>query len=333
MEDWRADFLGAGFEQRALLADSGPAGTLVRFVHSAAGRDDGDSARARPAVQNTALLCDTALLYVHGWSDYYFNTELAEFAVARGWRFYALDLPEHGRSLRPGGRPGYVPSAEHYLESIEAALDAVEGEGATRVVLMGHSTGGLAVALEAQRRPERLSALVLSSPWLVPHGGRTAGRMLELALAARATANPDQVIPLPSRGYFWRAVAREAGGEWDLREDLRPRTAFPIRAGWLYGVLSAQRELLAGPRIAIPAVLLASTRSDTGLIWREHMRWRDAVLAIGPMRRAARAVCQSLDELLVEGGLHDVLLSAPSVRRGAYARLGAWFDSVLGASG
>ncbi|KHL04579.1 alpha/beta hydrolase [Sinomonas humi] len=318
MAGWRADFLGAGFEQRELSAGSEPVGTLVRFVPAPGGTGGSGSACGT-----------TSLLYVHGWSDYYFNTELADFIACRGWRFYALDLPQHGRSLRPEGHPGYLPSAEHYLESIGAALEVLEADGADRIVLMGHSTGGLAVALEAQRRPERLAALVLSSPWLVAHGGRAAGRLLEFALKARATARPDQVIPLPSRGYFWRAIAKEAGGEWDLREDLRPRTAFPVRTAWLHGILAAQRELLAGPALSLPAVLLASTRSDTGLIWREHMRSRDAVLSIGPMRRAARAVCPSLDEVLVDGGLHDVLLSAPTVRRAAYARLGAWFDRVV----
>lgn len=314
---WSSDFLGPGFEQRTLGEGSTAAGTLVRFAGDAA-----LGARESPA-----------LVYVHGWSDYYFNTELARFAAGRGWRFYALDLPEHGRSLRPGGRPGFVPSAAHYLSSIDAALDAVAAECTGPVVLMGHSTGGLAVALEAQRRPERLTAIVLSSPWLVPHGGRAAGRMLEFALAPRAGGRPERILPLPPRGYFWRAVAREAGGEWDVREDLRPRHAFPVRAGWLHGVLTAQRELAEGPPITVPTLLLASTRSDTGLVWREHMRSRDAVLSIAPMRRAAATICTALDEALVDGGLHDVLLSAPAVRREAYLRLGAWLDEAVARQG
>ncbi|MDQ4501092.1 alpha/beta hydrolase [Sinomonas sp. ASV322] len=313
MEQWGPDFLGPGFEQRALGDGATAIGTLVRH-------------RLRPT---TAGSSGPALVYVHGWSDYYFNTELARFASDHGWRFYALDLPEHGRSLRPGGRPGFVPSAAHYLLSIGAAIDVVRDEGDGPMVLMGHSTGGLAVALEAQRRPERLAGLVLSSPWLAPYGGRTAGAMLEWALGPNADARPERIIPLPPRGHYWRAIARQAGGEWDVREDLRPRAAFPVRVGWLRGVLAAQRELADGPRIAVPALLLASTRSDTGLVWREHMRSRDAVLAIAPMRRAAAAVCASLDEVLVDGGLHDVLLSAPAVRREAYVRLGAWLDALV----
>lgn len=309
MDEWIPDFLGPGFEQRAMTGD--PGGTLVRFLPKT-------TADAAPA-----------LVYVHGWSDYYFNGELARFTVRRGWRFYALDLPEHGRSIKPGGLPGYLPSIENYLASIDAALTVVREEGAGPVVLMGHSTGGLAVALEAQQRPERLSAVVLSSPWLAPHGGRTAGRALERMLDVAARRRPERILPLPARGYFWRAIAREAGGEWDLRADYRPRTAFPIRAGWLRSILAAQRQLASGPRIAVPALLLAAAKSDTGLVWREHMRSRDAVLSIRPMRRAAAAACSSLDEVLVPGGLHDVLLSAPAVRHEAYERLGAWLDAAL----
>ncbi|HEU4347317.1 MAG TPA: alpha/beta hydrolase, partial [Actinoplanes sp.] len=40
-----------------------------------------------------------AVLYVHGWVDYFFQTHLADFFVERGWDFYALDLRKYGRSL------------------------------------------------------------------------------------------------------------------------------------------------------------------------------------------------------------------------------------------
>jgi alpha-beta hydrolase superfamily lysophospholipase len=320
MLDWTHDFLGPGVEAAPLgQGRHGDLGTLIRFVpHPTPDAHDG----AGPARASGSLL------YVHGWSDYFFNQELMHFVGARGYRFYALDLPEHGRSLAAGEMPGFVGSAEHYLESVGAAVEAVRADGGGAPVLMGHSTGGLAAALFAQRSAQHLSAVVLSSPWLVAHGGTAAGRLLEGALRPAAMRWPRGRLPLPSRGYFWRAVAKEAGGEWDLREDLRPRNAFPVRLGWLHGVLEGQRLLRSGPRLSLPVLLMASTTSDTGLVWREHMRERDAVLSIAPMRRAAAELCDALDEALVEGGLHDVLLSSSPVRAEAYARLGHWLDSL-----
>jgi alpha-beta hydrolase superfamily lysophospholipase len=316
---WTPDFLGRGVESAPLgRGRHGELGTLIRYR---AHPDDGGVVAAGDAPAG-------ALLYVHGWSDYFFNLELGHFAAGRGYGFYALDLPEHGRSMEAGEMPGFVGSAEHYLESVGAAVAAVKADAGVPPVLMGHSTGGLAAALYAQRFPADLAGVILSSPWLVAHGGAVAGRVLEAALRPVSVRWPRQRLPLPSRGYFWRAVAKEAGGEWELREDLRPRNAFPVRAGWLHGVLEGQRMLRAGPRLDLPVLLLASTTSDIGPVWRESMRATDAVLSIGPMRRAASRVCVHLEEALVEGGLHDVLLSPAPVRNEAYGRLGRWLDAL-----
>ena len=40
-----------------------------------------------------------AVLYLHGFVDYFFQTHLAEFFTERGYDFYALDLRKYGRSL------------------------------------------------------------------------------------------------------------------------------------------------------------------------------------------------------------------------------------------
>ena len=77
------DVLGAPYERRTIvLADDDEGevvGTLVRL------RAAGPTKRA--------------VLYVHGFVDYFFQTHLAEFFTARGYDFYALDLRKYGRSL------------------------------------------------------------------------------------------------------------------------------------------------------------------------------------------------------------------------------------------
>lgn len=46
-----------------------------------------------------------AILYVHGYVDYFFQTHMAERFVREGWNFYALDLRKYGRSLLPINMP------------------------------------------------------------------------------------------------------------------------------------------------------------------------------------------------------------------------------------
>jgi len=56
-----------------------------------------------------------AVLYVHGFVDYFFQAHLADFYVERGYSFYALDLRKYGRSLLPHQTPNYARSMSDYF--------------------------------------------------------------------------------------------------------------------------------------------------------------------------------------------------------------------------
>lgn len=120
MSTWQPDILGPDYEQLTLdLPHSSPA-TLIRYVGHA----------ARNA---TAALDGADVLYVHGWSDYFFQKELAEFWHRAGANFYAVDLHGYGRSMTPGTTPGAISDLKEYDADIAAALSFmgrdVVGEG------------------------------------------------------------------------------------------------------------------------------------------------------------------------------------------------------------
>ena len=61
----------------------------------------------RPA-DREGPMAKRAVLHVHGFADYFFQSEYAEWWTARGYDFYALDLRKYGRSLRPHQTPNYI---------------------------------------------------------------------------------------------------------------------------------------------------------------------------------------------------------------------------------
>src|SRR5688572_32947397 len=84
-----------------------------------------------------------AVLYVHGFNDYFFQTHLADFFVERGYDFYALDLRKYGRSLLAHQTPNFTRSmGEYFPELDEAARIIREEEGHEQLVVAAHSTGG-----------------------------------------------------------------------------------------------------------------------------------------------------------------------------------------------
>ena len=112
MTSWQPDVLGSNFEQLTLKLPADSLATLVRYV---------GNIPAWPA----SSLSGADILYVHGWSDYFFQHELAEFWHRAGANFYALDLHNYGRSLRPSLVPGQVASLTEYDADIAAALVAM----------------------------------------------------------------------------------------------------------------------------------------------------------------------------------------------------------------
>ena len=97
-----------------------------------------------------------AVLYVHGFNDYFFQREMAEQYAAHGYHFFALDLRKYGRALLPHQRPNNVRDLAEYFADLDAALREMRAAGHTRIVLSGHSTGGLITALYAARAPGQL---------------------------------------------------------------------------------------------------------------------------------------------------------------------------------
>ena len=92
--EWRPDILGEHFEQLTLPlrpdAEGDVVATLVRYSPA-------------PRLHlHRGSAADADVLYVHGWSDYFFQRRLARTFTERGARFFALDLRRYGRSLRPG---------------------------------------------------------------------------------------------------------------------------------------------------------------------------------------------------------------------------------------
>ncbi|CAM3058439.1 Alpha/beta hydrolase family protein [Arthrobacter ulcerisalmonis] len=312
---WESDVLGEDFQSQP-FASAGPDGvertaTLVRYRVQ---EPSGGAAHPQPAV-----------LFLHGWSDYFFNPELARFWTAAGYRFYALDMHNHGRSLQPGRPGGYVADLKDYDAEIQHACALIDGDGGPGpLTLMGHSTGGLVAALWASRNQTAVSALVLNSPWLETHGSHLVRRAAAGLIGPLAQRRPETVLKLPERGFYWRTISSSADGEWDLNDSLRPPMAFPVRVGWLKAILAGHADVAAGLNLRIPVLVLISHGSANGMIWSEEMRRSDAVLDVRTIAIRSLDLGASVTVERIEGALHDVFLSPAAVRAEAYQRLARW---------
>lgn len=264
-----------------------------------------------------------AVLYVHGWNDYFFQTHLGDFWASQGYDFYAVDLRRYGRSWRQGQWGGYISDLTEYHAELGAAVAEIRAEH-DHVLVMGHSTGGLVASVWVADHPGAVDGLVLNSPWLDLQATamvRALGRPVIDALGSRA---PTTVLPLPDSGFYARALHRTLGGEWDYDFAMKQSPSAPVRAGWLRAVMQGHQRVAAGLGIDVPVLVMASDRTSFARKWSENLRSVDTVLDVEQIAHRAPDLGRCVTVVRIEHGLHDLVLSAEPVRRRVFSEIARW---------
>jgi len=287
---WQPDRLLPGFESLELPAaddyDGRVVATLVRLP--AADAPHG------------------AVLYVHGFIDYFFQRHMAERFAAEGYAFYALDLRKHGRSLLPHQHPCFCKDIAEYHEDLTRALEEIGSD----VLLAGHSTGGLVCSLYCfeGKLKNNVRALWLNSAFFDikdAHKGRL--RMAQLLGWFSPFMNDPRAVP-PA---YVRSLHRDWDGEWEFDLALKPLMGFPVYFGWVRAIFAAHAKVHMGLKLDVPVLSMHSDEADIILDWKQVASW-------------SRTLGSKVSVLSFPGGLHDLVLSRREIRDSVFSQLFAW---------
>jgi alpha-beta hydrolase superfamily lysophospholipase len=314
--DVETDVLGAPYERHTIdlgTDDEGPVvATLVRR-------------RAETPTRR-------AVLYVHGFVDYFFQTHMADFFVNLGWDFYALDLRKYGRSLLPHQTPNFCRSLTEYFPELDEAVRIVrEDDGHDELLLAGHSTGGLITALWAHVRRDcgLIDGLFLNSPFFDFNTPWVMRRPVARVIGWAGRRSPYRVMRVGVSGLYGQSLHAKHQGEWTYDLTWKPLLGFPVRFGWLEAIRRGQHKLRSGLAIDIPVLLACSTRTFRGKRWHEGVRLADAVLDVEHMVRWAPRLGPHVTLARFDGGMHDLTLSGPDVRARVFDEVGQWVRAFV----
>ena len=320
--EWTDDVLN-GYVQSTLALGADPDGegelfaTLVR--------------KADPAPSPLVVLA------VHGYTDYFFNTELADHFSARGWRFYGLDLDRCGRSWRKGQTPHFTTDLARYDRELEWAAAIIRAENPTAEVLVyGHSTGGLVVSLWLDRLRRRgdtaamgIAGLALNSPFLDLNGPailRT--KATSTAIGAVSRVRKTRVVRGSGTGGYGLTLHREYHGEFDYNLAWKPLGGFPITVGWIHAIRRGQATLHRGLDVGVPNLVLRSDHSVAETAETDVLQRGDAVLDVAHIARWAGCLGNRTTSVPIVDAKHDVFLSLAEPRATAYTELDRWLEQL-----
>jgi len=294
------DILGAGYERRSIDMPNDDEGKVICTIV----RKKADISSQR------------AVLYIHGFCDYFFNRELAEAYTKAGIDFYAIDLRKYGRSYLEHQKINSCRSLTEYFADIDTALSIIKQEGHTDVTINAHSTGGLTTTIYAahQTKQKKYKRIVLNSPFFSMNQSWFKEHILIPIVSFLGRFFPNIPLPKGLSGLYGETIHKDYKGEWEYNETWKPIIAFPMDAGWLRAIHIAHEEIEDGLQIDDSVLVLSSGKSIYGDVWTEEFRTGDAVLDVNEIQSIGKQLGKHVQTKTIENGLHDLALSKKPLR-------------------
>lgn len=307
---WKPDHLGDGFEMTHIMHPADYSGEIRSTVIRKLSKEKSSK----------------AILYVHGFSDYFLQKEMADMFANANYNFYAVDLRKYGRSLTAGQKMFQVRDMHEYFPDIDSAVDIIKNDGNCEIILFGHSTGGLTTSLYMSEKPSPLiKALMLNSPFLDWNMSAFLKKGIIPIVSRLGRIFPNARVPQkPDSGYA-ETLSSKHNGEWNYRNDWKPDILPDPDMGWIRAIDTAQRQLRKR-RLRVPVLLMHSSDSVRKGDKKGKYYEADAILEVEDISRYGKRLSNDVTEVSFEGGLHDLALSKKEIRERMYDVMLQWLS-------
>lgn len=264
-------------------------------------------------------------LYIHGFNDYFFQSEMGKRFVDSGYHFYAVDLRRYGRSKQPWQYPYNIRDMKKYYADIDSAISQMQRDGITDITLSGHSTGGLLVTAYGIDKSDDImvSRIVTDSPFYAWNFNSTYRHLLIPAVRNMSVVFKNMKIPQGHCDGYAYSLLKEYDGEWTYNTDWKMIYSPPVTSSWVGQVQSTQNKVKKhGDRLRVPLLVMHSSRKVTGCNYTPDFKYGDAVLDPAMINEVGlKLQSKSPREVVVctvDSGLHDLILSERKYRDRAY---------------
>lgn len=272
-------------------------------------------------IPEDSLKRKAAILYVHGFNDYFFQRELANRADSAGYDFFAIDLHAHGRSIIGDEPHGHLRNVPEYYAELDSAVAIIREISGLPVVLLGHSTGGLVTTLYAIDRDngKDFAALVLNSPFYEFNFSSFVTKLAIPLLSKAGEKRPNITMPTGKKPFYGESLHKDFHGEWAFDTTKKAFISHPQDLGWVRAIHLAHFRIQKGRNLSLPILVMHSSCSIRDYDeWDDNLKSCDIVLNIEHIEKYGARLGKNVTMKTIDGGMHDLYLSKKEVREQAY---------------
>lgn len=313
--EWGVDILGNNYySSKILLQDDYSGKVIATLIKKTPIKEEYDN-----------------ILYIHGFNDYFFQTEMGDNFTKAGYNFYAIDLRKYGRSILNEQKTFEVKDLKEYFAEIDSAIQIINETNNKKIILMGHSTGGLIASyyLMQSNNNDKIDALILNSPFLDFNLSDFEEKYLLPFISTINDFIPNISIKQNGNDAYAQSLLETHHGEWSYNTNWKMPFSPDVSTNWISAIYRAQSELKNKAYFDIPILLLRSDNSVYGSEWTEAFNRGDAVLDVNDISYYGKKLGPKVQEVVIKDGLHDIFLSRKPLREAVYKYLFDWLKTNL----
>ncbi len=282
------------------------------------------------AVEYTVLPeADTAVLYIHGYMDYFFQHHLASYFIDQGISFYAIELRKYGSSIKSHQHENFFKDITEYDEELSIVLKKIKQDGHSNIILNGHSTGGLIAThyvLHGEHK-HLISGMILNSPFLEFNIPKVLKFVLPFITPLAHVFPYFKFTRLPP--FYTQSLHKDYKGRWGFNLEYKPIPSFITYLAWVRAVLLAQKNVQKRIIENMPCVIFHSDKSCFSNTWDDFMLCSDAVLNVSDISFFGRKTYPNADIVEIKNAMHDVVLSSDEVIDDYFMQISKWLNKYF----
>lgn len=280
--------------------------------------------------KNSPATTNKAILYVHGYNDYFFQAELGDSIITHGYNFYALDLRKYGRSLLPNQDAFYCKNLTEYYSDLDTAISIIRSEGNSHIILMGHSTGGLITSLYINdRQSPHINGLILNSPFLDMNMSSFMENIIVPFGSFGGGLFPRIAIKRDKSTFYAHSLLKDFKGEWNFNTDWKKPEGHPQRLGWVRAIHKGHKKVQKGLSIQCPVLVMSSDKSiQPTNEWNNDYLHADIVLDVHDIQKYGAKLGKNVTVSTITNGMHDLILSPEPARNVTYHTIFSWLHQL-----
>jgi alpha-beta hydrolase superfamily lysophospholipase len=267
-----------------------------------------------------------ALIWIHGFNDYYYHFHIGDKLLNEGYDIYALTLRRYGEVCSNKEGLFYTNNLDEYLEDIDNVFNFISKYNYEKIFLYGHSTGGLTSTIYCQKGEyrDKINGLILNAPFFDFNDSIFNEFLLKHIVSRIGYFFPRFKLKKYNPNKY-NANSEEIYERFYFNDNYKLRGGSPVYAGWIY-TINKHQELIKNKNISldIPILVIYSDKTIAG----NKQDKGDNTLDMSEINKYSDYLGNNVKEVIIKDAIHDVLCSEDKPRKEAIKCMFDWLMTL-----